>query len=509
MLSVIVAMTACPSESSEPAGLDTDGDGLSDAEETTLHGTSPVLSDTDGDGWSDRDEIVGYAFDPVNAPYRFNPRVADFPRVGVVLTSAPLVVIEVTEANGITHTFETGRSETIGAADSRSVTHGNGRSDTLQTTHGVSVDLGVSDTLTLAAGQASERSVSGTVDVDAGRGGAGGTSGPVGGAGGVGGTPIDVDGAGGRAGAPEAPGGGDSTLGSITIGAASSESAEQSISTTRSRNTSQSFEYSPSTTDEVSFSSTQEESIENARTLSEAESLAESSEGTAISGILKTTLVVENRGNLPVVVANLFLSATLEDARGAVVPVGNLVIDQPSFNQWEPFSVAPGAVVGPINFSRAALALATARELLLDARPLVIRVGGFLFENAEGVPFDLIATEIRTKTATTAIDYGGRRSPELHLVATNLDPARSGVTAGRVLEDILRIPFQATNETGLTAVRDVEANASGLGRWYVELRKGTPGGVVATPYDALARPYDFGAIELHAGDALILAWVGP
>ncbi|MGE5425626.1 MAG: hypothetical protein ACM3PZ_00915 [Bacillota bacterium] len=37
--------------------MDTDGDGLKDREETSLHGTSPYLEDTDSDGLSDRQEI--------------------------------------------------------------------------------------------------------------------------------------------------------------------------------------------------------------------------------------------------------------------------------------------------------------------------------------------------------------------------------------------------------------------------------------------------------------------
>lgn len=38
--------------------IDTDGDGLSDYDETFLYGTSPYLEDTDGDGISDYDEIM-------------------------------------------------------------------------------------------------------------------------------------------------------------------------------------------------------------------------------------------------------------------------------------------------------------------------------------------------------------------------------------------------------------------------------------------------------------------
>lgn len=38
--------------------VDTDGDGLTDVEEMTIHNTSPYLVDTDGDGISDYDEVM-------------------------------------------------------------------------------------------------------------------------------------------------------------------------------------------------------------------------------------------------------------------------------------------------------------------------------------------------------------------------------------------------------------------------------------------------------------------
>jgi hypothetical protein len=39
------------------AGLDTDGDGISDEDETDFFGTDPQSFDTDGDGFSDSDEL--------------------------------------------------------------------------------------------------------------------------------------------------------------------------------------------------------------------------------------------------------------------------------------------------------------------------------------------------------------------------------------------------------------------------------------------------------------------
>ena len=45
--------------------MDSDGDGLSDYNETNVYGTDPFLTDTDGDGCSDGFEIANN-FDPLN-----------------------------------------------------------------------------------------------------------------------------------------------------------------------------------------------------------------------------------------------------------------------------------------------------------------------------------------------------------------------------------------------------------------------------------------------------------
>jgi hypothetical protein len=48
-----------------PVSPDTDGDGLTDAEELTL-GTDPTKADTDGDGLTDGQEVNTYKTDPLN-----------------------------------------------------------------------------------------------------------------------------------------------------------------------------------------------------------------------------------------------------------------------------------------------------------------------------------------------------------------------------------------------------------------------------------------------------------
>ena len=49
------------------ADVDSDGDGLADAREHFVHGTSPTRIDSDGDGYTDRDELDVLGTDPLDA----------------------------------------------------------------------------------------------------------------------------------------------------------------------------------------------------------------------------------------------------------------------------------------------------------------------------------------------------------------------------------------------------------------------------------------------------------
>ncbi len=51
----------------DPNNPDTDGDGLSDGDEVLVHDTDPLDADTDGDGLSDGDEITIYSCNPLDA----------------------------------------------------------------------------------------------------------------------------------------------------------------------------------------------------------------------------------------------------------------------------------------------------------------------------------------------------------------------------------------------------------------------------------------------------------
>ena len=89
--------------------LDSDEDGLMDCEEVQL-GTSVLLADTDGDGFSDFQEVVEYGFSPELNNFKFNPRIADTPRIHVEVSRAPTLGLIFESSTSVGTRFEVARS---------------------------------------------------------------------------------------------------------------------------------------------------------------------------------------------------------------------------------------------------------------------------------------------------------------------------------------------------------------------------------------------------------------
>ncbi|MFK7930251.1 MAG: hypothetical protein AB8H79_18835 [Myxococcota bacterium] len=122
-LLLLVAATACGVTDPEPTtptpdpvdelctgDADEDEDGLTDCEELEL-GTALHLADSDGDGFSDYREVVELGFSPENNNYKFNPRVADTPRIGINITSAPSLALLYESSTGTEKVHEVERSQ--------------------------------------------------------------------------------------------------------------------------------------------------------------------------------------------------------------------------------------------------------------------------------------------------------------------------------------------------------------------------------------------------------------
>lgn len=114
-----------------PGELDSDGDGLTDVEETTMYFSSPSLADTDGDGLSDGQEVNELGFNREVNVYRFNPIIADLPEIEIAIDTIPDITLRYTTTNSETAT-------TSNESGGQRV-----ESNTASHTGGVSLTLGV------------------------------------------------------------------------------------------------------------------------------------------------------------------------------------------------------------------------------------------------------------------------------------------------------------------------------------------------------------------------------
>ena len=452
-----------------PSVVDTDKDGLSDTDETNVYGTSPILADTDGDGMDDYTEVVLHGFDPDNAPLRFNPRVADVPVMNLRIVGAPLLTVRLTEANGQTTTFEVTQTEEVIFSETASETNSMSAEGTggfsVTNTEELTVESNIDPTILIE---------SEVVDEDE-----GGAVPPI--------EDVEDEDDDDDDAAATAPAGPVRVL--IT----------DAVSGT----------FSETSTFGVTLSLTYEQSRQIRRALTLAQAYSENHEIVASGGFLQILVEIENQGELPFQVTNLNFSAALIDGGGIEIPVGNLDIDT-TFNNFQPYSLGPGEIAGPVNFSRDFLTLDQMASILADIRALVIRLGVYELTDDEDKPYAFDTLPMRSRTATVNIDYGAQRPMERYMVATNIDPAFPGVSIERALGDILRIGFNATPEGGLTAIRGIGVNestdaaVSKNGYWDVQLRRDNG---IDPKLFKLTAPYDLSAIKLHGGDVLRLRWV--
>jgi thrombospondin type 3 repeat protein len=439
VLSLLLLLTSCsggggsdPAASTSTMFSDADSDGLSTALET-LYGTSDQLADTDGDGISDDREVRELGFDPEVNPVKFNPLVADFPRIGIILRSAPNVRVFLTDEFAVTKTIEVDRTKEVTVDVIENVT------ETI--TEETSVTQDVAQDTTFSNGVA----------------------------------------------------------GDITITNSISKAMSESV--------------------ELDF--TKEQSVENRVALTEIEAFEVDHIISASGGLLEFTVEVQNRGNIAFQVVTLVLSVSIPDPSnpGKLIPICNLVPEtiDPFYDPYPPYVLPPGARFPTINYVNKTLDLVTVKQLLRDARSLIITVAGLELLDVDGVPFAFKFQDIEARTAQIVIDYAGIRNPERYLVATNADPLTPGVTVGRALRDILRIPFEAgpidyggAQRSGLVDLRgdpNVRADKGKNSFWLLVQTRGKGLNKKIFRFNFLEKDYDFENILLRGGDTFFLIYM--
>jgi hypothetical protein len=273
-----------------------------------------------------------------------------------------------------------------------------------------------------------------------------------------------------------------------------------------------SYDINKTITQDVSFTYSKTQTVENLVAITEAEAFSATRDITASGGILKIVVGFENVGDVPFIIQHVILSAVIPDPShpGVFFPVGDLILDTGfNYTQFEPVTLAPGQSFPIINYINATLDLETAKLLLRNPGELIITVATLELSDLNGVPLPFNFTDIMARDALIVIDYAGKRRPEKYFVAANSNPLNPGVTAGHALRDILRIPFEAANSASLIGLRnDPTVRASGPNAFWLVVQTRNNGlGNVVTTYDPRAGDFDFENILLKAGDELFLVWM--
>jgi hypothetical protein len=551
LLAIGVQQLGCSSDpGAEP---DTDGDGLSDAEELNVTDTSPLMADTDGDGLSDFQEAVTLGFDPNNDPLHFNPRVADLPEMIVQFVGPPILVFQWMDAKGTTYTLEQDLAATYTTGATQSVSPMQMQADTNSVSQTNMNEVSVTEPI---GGVSSSASGSGGSSGGSGGSASGSSSGSTSGSASTSSGSASSSGSSGSSGADASPGdaasgdpatddddddddagardaarrdgavdaavrpvrdsgaaadanvvvdsgeGGDAGASSSSGGGSSGSSSGASITFTNSVATT----VNPSETVAASITYTNEQNQDYSETLTHIRSIAANDTFTVTGAFLKTAAVIHNPSDVGFRVANVLIGSQFLDPSGLVLAVQNLFIDEGELTSYVPFSLAPGEDTTPITFVTMLLSMDTAVAVLQRWQQLVLDLATYELDDATGKAFSFNLDAVFAKTALVAIDYGPQRAPEVFQVATNSNPAHPGVTAATIFNDILRIPYTASPETGLTAVRDFMVTTSGGPRWSaLRLHKVGPD-MIRIPFGQNGMAYDFDDIRVYAGDVLALSF---
>jgi predicted outer membrane repeat protein len=179
-------------------------------------------------------------------------------------------------------------------------------------------------------------------------------------------------------------------------------------------------------------------------------------------------------------------------------------------------TLAPGAITPVLQVEATDINASRVKEFLAAPASLYIEPAFYELENAEGLNFAFLEEVTANRTARMTIDFG-QGDAEEYRVATNvarrMDGSYAGVTLGEVMTEILAIPFETrprqeldpealTNERVLCAVRNTE-NFEGTdedparGFWMVVI-----GGETLQAEDV-----DFEDVILQAGDQVVLLFV--
>lgn len=457
---------------------DTDGDGLCDAEESSLK-TDPRRADTDGDGLSDPDEILRWG-------------------------SSPVSVDSDQDAEGNSLFYDGAELANFGTSPTLADTDGDGRSDFQEVnqngTNPLVADLpqpriDLVGTIDLGV---NVRLENGTVVSDAVTTGLERTN---------------------------------STAAEQTSGTATQQSVESSASVILEATAGYPASAGASVTGSYSETQTYVQESSSSVTREARQSAQQSYETLSnnaitqnqeiVDGRLAVNIVIENTGTRTFELSNLVVTALRRDRANpsTFTSVASLTLPE----EANGLVLGEGDRRGPFRVG-ATITGNAALDLLANPSALFFRAASFQLSDRTGESFDFaIGDETSNRTALLTIDFGGYRPLEKYRVATNVergaDGRAAGVRLGDVFERILGLTPSIGYETQarsdgvqvLTRVRNVESApspAGGAERFWVIIAANNPNNAITPAAERLLdRTKNFDELILMPRDSVFLAFV--
>ncbi|MEW5742991.1 MAG: hypothetical protein AB1938_29010 [Myxococcota bacterium] len=419
---------------SSPTNVDSDGDARGnpafyDGTELSTFHTSPTLADTDGDGRSDFEEINQNST---------NALVAELPQPALSVLGRLRVGVDVqyqngtTQADAVTHSFEQGTSTTLSRSMASSTQH--------------TVEEGFTVSTEASAGYPASASVQ------------------------------------------------------VTATASATETYVRETSASVSRSS----------------------AVDAQSTYEAFTSAAVSNDTTITGGTLALDFEVRNEGTRTFQLSRVVVTALRRDRSNPArfTSVATLAFPTSAGD----LTLAEGQSAGPIR-AQASISASTALDLLSNPDTLFFKAASFELTDKTGSAFSFtIGEETNSRTALLTLDYGGLRPVERYRVATNVERTATGRPAGVRLGDVLRdvlgleagvgFETQARHGTGprvLTRLRDVAArpaSSGGAERFWVLFTPPNPDATIPPVSERITAPtIDFEDIVLMPRDSVTVAFV--
>ncbi len=265
------------------------------------------------------------------------------------------------------------------------------------------------------------------------------------------------------------------------------------------------YDFNHATTKEVSWGSSKSTTAQE--TYQKVLSKSRSSQFTVHGGSITTGVKVKNTGDITFTLNGLGVAVRARESNepGLFTEVMTLSMDG-----FESVTLGPNEESSTLQFTNKSDSSQLMLDLIRDPSTLNFEIASFDMVDEFEKDFDFYAQNVEANTAPIIIDYGGDKPPERYFVATILKRDANGepigITLGEAMRDILKIPFstaemendQGTPYQGLSSVGDVERDPANRKVWMV---------VTTSETMDQADPTNFEDIVIKAEDRIHLIFV--